>query len=130
MNEPKSVFTAQASPPGGPYSQAVVAGDFVFTAGLLAFDETGALVGQTIAEQTAQVLKNMRTILEAAGSSLGMVVRTDAFLVAGADMPEFNRIYADTFGGHRPARATAIVSALAKGALVEIDCVALRAATD
>jgi 2-iminobutanoate/2-iminopropanoate deaminase len=109
----------------GPYSQALRAGGFLFTAGQVGFDPaTGELVDGGIAEQTRQVLANIRAILEAGGSGLGQVVKTTVFLVDMADFAAMNEVYAEVFGAHRPARSTVAVAALPRGARVEIEAVA------
>ena len=109
----------------GPYSQALRAGGFLFTAGQVGFDPaTGELVDGGIAEQTRQVLANIRAILEAGGSGLGQVVKTTVFLVDMADFAAMNDVYAEAFGAHRPARSTVAVAALPRGARVEIEAVA------
>ena len=109
----------------GPYSQALRAGGFLFTAGQVGFDPTtGELVDGGIAEQTRQVLQNIRAILEAGGSGLAQVVKTTVFLVDMADFGAMNEVYAEAFGAHRPARSTVAVAALPRGARVEIEAVA------
>jgi 2-iminobutanoate/2-iminopropanoate deaminase len=113
--------------PVGPYSPGVVVGDLVFVSGQAGRDpSTGRLAGDDVATQTEQVLKNIATILEAAGSGLQHVVRCGVFLV---DMKEFslmNEVYARMFGAHRPARTTVEVSGLpGDGLRVEIDAVAV-----
>lgn len=112
----------------GPYSQAVIAGNTIYTAGQIALDpETMELAGGDVASQTDRVLRNLAAILEAAGSSLKQVVRTTVYLVDMADFPAMNEVYSRHFGDHRPARSTVAVAALPKGARVEIDAVAVRA---
>jgi 2-iminobutanoate/2-iminopropanoate deaminase len=110
----------------GPYSQAIKAGGFVFASGQIPTDpQTGQFVAGGIAEQTEQVLKNLRAVLEAAGSSLDQVVKTTVFL---ADMKEFsgmNEVYARFFPEPPPARATVAVAGLPRDAMVEIEVVAL-----
>ena len=109
----------------GPYSQATRANGLLFTAGQVGFDPaTGELVDGGIAEQTRQVLANIRAILEAGGSGLGQVVKTTVFLVDMADFAAMNEVYAEAFGAHRPARSTVAVAALPRGARVEIEAVA------
>jgi 2-iminobutanoate/2-iminopropanoate deaminase len=109
----------------GPYSQALRAGGFLFTAGQVGFDPaTGELVDGGIAEQTRQVLQNIRAILEAGNSGLAQVVKTTVFLVDMADFAAMNEVYAEVFGTHRPARSTVAVAALPRGARVEIEAVA------
>jgi 2-iminobutanoate/2-iminopropanoate deaminase len=119
------VATADAPKAIGPYSQAVTANGFLFTAGQVALDPaTGELVAGGIAEQTTRVLENLRAVLAAAGSSLPQVVKTTVFLVDMADFGPMNEVYGRIFGGHRPARSTVAVAALPRGARVEIEVVA------
>jgi 2-iminobutanoate/2-iminopropanoate deaminase len=110
----------------GPYSQAIKAGGFVFVSGQIPTDpQTGEFVAGGITEQTDQVLKNLRAVLEAAGSGLDQVVKTTVFL---ADMKEFsgmNEVYATYFTGPPPARATVAAAGLPRDARVEIEAVAL-----
>ena len=110
----------------GPYSQAIKAGGFVFVSGQIPIDpQTGQFVPGGIAEQTERVLKNLAAVLEAAGSSLDLVVKTTVFL---ADMKEFsgmNEVYATFFSGPPPARATVAAAGLPRDARVEIEAVAL-----
>jgi 2-iminobutanoate/2-iminopropanoate deaminase len=121
----ETVATSGAPRAIGPYSQALRAGGFLFTAGQVGFDPgTGELVDGGIAEQTRQVLANIRAILEAGGSGLGAVVKTTVFLVDMADFAAMNEVYAEVFGTHRPARSTVAVAALPRGARVEIEAVA------
>jgi 2-iminobutanoate/2-iminopropanoate deaminase len=109
----------------GPYSQAVVVDGLVFTAGQIALDpRSGEIVGRSTAEQTEQVLTNLATILQAAGSGLPQVVKTTVYLVDMADFPAMNEVYAKHFAGHRPARSTVQAAALPKAARVEIDAIA------
>jgi 2-iminobutanoate/2-iminopropanoate deaminase len=121
----ETVATSGAPRAIGPYSQALRAGGFLFTAGQVGFDPTtGELVDGGIAEQTRQVLQNIRAILEAGGSGLAQVVKTTVFLVDMADFGAMNEAYAEAFGAHRPARSTVAVAALPRGARVEIEAVA------
>jgi 2-iminobutanoate/2-iminopropanoate deaminase len=121
----QTVATSGAPRAIGPYSQALRAGGFLFTAGQVGFDPaSGELVDGGIAEQTRQVLANIRAILEAGGSGLGQVVKTTVFLVDMADFAAMNEVYAEAFGAHRPARSTVAVAALPRGARVEIEAVA------
>lgn len=121
----ETVATSGAPRAIGPYSQALRAGGFLFTAGQVGFDPaTGELVDGGIGEQTRQVLQNIRAILEAGGSGLAQVVKTTVFLVDMADFAAMNEVYADLFGAHRPARSTVAVAALPRGARVEIEAVA------
>ena len=121
------VATDKAPKAIGPYSQAIVADDTIYTAGQVALDpKTGELLGTTVAEQTEQVLKNLTAVLAAAGSSLGQVVKTTVYLADMADFAAMNEVYARHFGGHRPARSTVQAAGLPKGARVEIDAIAIR----
>jgi len=121
------VSTDKAPRAIGPYSQAIVVDDVIYTAGQVALDPaSGELVGKTVAEQTEQALKNLTAVLAASGSSLGQVVKTTVFLADMADFPAMNEVYAKHFGGHRPARSTVQAAGLPKGARVEIDAIAVR----
>jgi 2-iminobutanoate/2-iminopropanoate deaminase len=122
-------FVATDKAPGaiGPYSQATVAGDLVFTAGQIALDPaTMQMVGSDVTQQTEQVLRNLAAVLAAAGAGLGSVVKTTVFLADMADFQEMNQVYAKHFGDHKPARAAVQAAALPKGALVEIEAIAVK----
>jgi 2-iminobutanoate/2-iminopropanoate deaminase len=109
----------------GPYSQAVAAGDFVFCSGQIPLDPTTmTLIGESAAEQTSQVLRNLSEVLKAAGSGPGKVIKTTVFLKDMNDFVEMNEIYATFFGNHKPARATVEVARLPKDVKVEIECIA------
>lgn len=109
----------------GPYSQGVVAGGFLFTAGQIALDhETGELVGGDAAAQTRRVMANLSAVLEAAGARWDHVVKADIFLIDLADFAAVNEVYAEYAGEEPPARATVEVGALPRDALVEIALVA------
>lgn len=126
MSELKFVATAQAPQAIGPYSQAVIAGGLIFTAGQVGFDPaTMTIVPGDVKAQTDRVMLNLRAILEAAGSSLGRVVKTSVFLASMDDFAAMNEVYARHFGAHKPARSTVAVKTLPRNALVEIDCVAV-----
>jgi 2-iminobutanoate/2-iminopropanoate deaminase len=124
----KQVIHTDAAPgpfQGAPYSQAVAAGGFVFVAGQLGLRPGAASpVEGGIGPQTAQALANLAAILDAAGSSLGGVVKTSVFLVDLADFPAMNEVYARHFAVSPPARSTFQVAALPSGALVEIEAIA------
>lgn len=124
----KSVVRTEDAPApfaGAPYSQAVVTGGLVYTAGQVPIDPaTGALVDGGIAEQTEQVFRNLAAILEAAGSGLEHLVKTTVFLLSLEDFAGMNEVYARHVGDRPPARSTVEVSRLPAGALVEIDAVA------
>ena len=83
------------------------------------------LVGETVSDQAVQVMKNLTAVLAAAGSDPQKVVRTTIYLVSMADFGVVNEIYGKAFGEHKPARATVAVKELPKGALVEVDCIAI-----
>ena len=122
-----NVATDKAPKAIGPYSQAIVADNTIYTAGQVALDpKTGELVGTTVVEQTEQVLQNITAVLAASGSSLGQVVKTTVYLTDMADFAAMNEVYARHFGGHRPARSTVQAAGLPKGARVEIDAIAIR----
>ena len=118
------VQTANAPAAIGPYSQAVVVGNLIFTSGQIPLDpETGALIGSDIAEQTHRVCKNLDAVLHAAGGSLQSAVKTVCFLADMADFAAFNEVYA-TYFTEKPARSCVAVKTLPKGALVEVEVVA------
>ena len=109
----------------GPYSQAVITDGVIYTAGQIALDpDTNEMVGRTTAEQTDRVLRNLAAVLAAAGSGLGLVIKTTVYLVDMADFPAMNEVYARHFGSHKPARSTIQAAALHKGARIEIDALA------
>ena len=121
------IATDKAPKAIGPYSQAVMVGNVIYTAGQIALDPgTMQIVGQDVAQQTDRALKNLAAVLEQAGSSLQHVLKTTVFLADMADFPAMNEVYARHFGDHRPARSTVAVKSLPKDARVEIDAVALR----
>ena len=120
----KTVQTSAAPAAIGPYSQGIITGNLVFTAGQIPITAgTGEIFGSNITEQTEQVIKNLKAVLEAAGSSLGKVVKTTCFLADMKDFEFFNEIYARYFTG-KPARSTVAVKDLPKNVLVEIDVIA------
>ena len=122
-----AIHTDNAPAAIGPYSQAVKAGDLVFVSGQLPVDPaTGAFAGSDIATQTRQSLTNVKSILEAAGSSLADVVKTTVLLADIADFAAMNAVYAEFFSDPFPARACFAVKALPKAALVEIEAVAAK----
>ena len=122
----KHVSTSGAPAAIGPYSQAVVAGGFLYTAGQIALDpESGQIVEGGIEEQTKRVLRNLTAVLEEAGTSWGRVVKTTVYLQDLSHFPTVNEIYGRVIGDARPARSTVQVSALPRAALVEIDAVAV-----
>ena len=108
----------------GPYSQAIVSGDLVFTSGQIPINpETGLIEGDTVKQQTHRVCKNLEAVLTAAGAGLRSAVKTVCYLHDIADFAEFNQVYEQYFTG-RPARSCVAVKDLPKGALVEIEVIA------
>ncbi len=120
----QKIATEKAPAAIGPYSQAVVSGNLVYTSGQIALDpKTGSLVGENITAQTEQVMKNLDAVLTAAGSSLKKAVKTTCFLSDMADFTAFNEVYGKHFT-EKPARSCIAAKALPKGALVEVEVVA------
>lgn len=128
MSDRKAVRTERAPAPGGVYSQAIAAGDFVFCAGQLGVDPaTGKLVEGGIGEQVERAMLNLQAVLEEAGSGLDRLVKTTVFLADIGDLAALNEAYARHAGDVPPARSTFQVAALpAPGALVEIEAIAAR----
>jgi 2-iminobutanoate/2-iminopropanoate deaminase len=125
----KEVIRTEAAPApfqSAPYSQAIKAAGFVFVAGQVSLlPDHGEIVGDTIQEQNEQVLKNLRAILEAAGTGLDRLVKTTVFLQHLDDFQGMNEVYASKVGDQPPARSTVEVAKLPSGALVEIEAIAL-----
>lgn len=120
------VSTGDAPAAIGPYSQAVAANGFLFTAGQIPLDPTTMKVVEGgIAEQTERVMQNLEAILTAAGTSFASVVKTTCFLADLGDFPAFNAVYGTRFPQDAPARSTVEVARLPLGVLVEVECVAL-----
>lgn len=120
------VSTPDAPAAIGPYSQAIVAGGMVFTAGQIALvPATMELIDGDVAAQAEQVFANLTAVLTAAGSGLDRVVKATVYLADMADFPAMNEVYARAFGSHRPARSTVAARTLPKNARVEIDIIAL-----
>ena len=120
----KAVTTTAAPAAIGPYSQAMISGNLVFTSGLLPLcPESGQVVGESVTEQTEQVCKNLKALLEASGSSIDKIVKANCYLVDMNEFAAFNEVYAKYITG-KPARATVAVRGLAKNTLVEIEAVA------
>ena len=118
----EKVYTKKAPEAVGPYSQAIVSGNYVFTSGQLGIDENGKL-GDEIISQTENALKNLSEVLHAAGTGLKNVVKTTCFLAKISDFALFNEIYGKYFTV-KPSRSLIEASALPKGALVEIEAIA------
>ncbi len=120
------IHTDRAPNAIGPYEQAIKANGFVYTAGQIGLEPaTGELVAGGIEEQARRVLDNVTAVLEAAGSSWNQVVKTTIYLNDMADFAAVNAIYESYLGSAKPARTTVAVAGLPKGALVEVDTVAL-----
>ena len=126
-SEKRVIATAEAPRAIGPYSQAVVAGSLVFCSGQIPLDpQTGEMVGAgDVKLQAKRVMENLRAVLTAAGTSFERVVRTTIFLQDLADFAHVNEVYGSYFKDAPPARATVQVAGLPKGALVEIDAIAV-----
>lgn len=121
----EQVKTDKAPAAIGPYSQAVISGGFLFSAGQIALDpDNGQIVDGGITAQTERVMANLSAVLSAANLGWSDVVKTTVYLHDMADFPKVNEIYGNLLGEARPARSTVQVSALPRGALVEIDVVA------
>jgi 2-iminobutanoate/2-iminopropanoate deaminase len=120
------VETSNAPQAIGPYVQAMEMGDLIFTSGQIPLTTAGELVGEGIEEQTHQVLKNIQAVLLAAGSDLNHVIKTTLFI---KDMNQFqiiNRIYAEYFNEHKPARSCVEVARLPKDVLIEMEVIARK----
>ena len=123
--EIKSVYTDKAPTPVGPYSQAIIAGGLVYTAGQIALHPaTGALCNGSFEEEARRVLDNIKTVVEAAGTGLERTVKVTIYLVDMGRFAELNQIYEEYFGKSKPARSTVQAAALPKGVQVEIDVIA------
>jgi 2-iminobutanoate/2-iminopropanoate deaminase len=123
----KQIQTSDAPAAIGPYSQAIEAGGFIFYSGQIPLDpETGAMVEGGIVEQTRRVMKNMAGILKASGRDFSDIVKTTIYLTDLADFATVNEIYGECFSDVPPARACVQVAALPKGAMVEIEWIAVQ----
>ena len=122
-----AINTPLAPPPAGPYSQAIRAGNFVFTAGQIALDPAtkSVIPERDIRLQTRRVLLNMQAVLEAAGTSLSNVVRTTVFLKDMDAFADMNAVYGEFFPTDPPARSTVEAARLPKDVMIEIDCIAV-----
>lgn len=121
------IVTEQAPAAIGPYSQGIQAGSYVFVSGQIPVDAASGELYTDIAAATRQSLKNVASILAAAGCSMDHVVKTTVFLSDLKYFPEMNQVYSEFFGGNTPARSTIEVGALPKGAIVEIEAIAVKA---
>lgn len=121
----QNVQTDQAPAAIGPYAQAKIVGNMVFTSGQVALRPDGTLNDGTVEEQTEQVMTNLAAVLKAAGSNLQNVVKTTVFIKDMNDFARINEVYGKHFGDHKPARSCVEVARLPKDVLVEIECIAL-----
>ena len=123
----KVIFTEKAPAVVGPYSQAIQAGDFIYTAGQIALDPaTGKLIEGDVAAQAERAIGNIQAVLEAAGASLNDVVKTTVYLKTMSDFAAMNAVYSRLFGDNRPARTTIAIDGVPLGGLFEIEVVAYR----
>ena len=121
------IQTSDAPEAIGPYAQAIEANGFIFCSGQIPVNPVSGNVEKAGAtEQTMQVLLNLKAVLEAAGSGLGKVVKTTVFLADMGDFPFVNKVYAEVFGDHKPARSTVQVVRLPKSVRVEIEAIAIK----
>jgi 2-iminobutanoate/2-iminopropanoate deaminase len=120
------ISTANAPKAIGPYEQAIKVGEFVYCSGQIPLDPTtGNVVDGDITVQTRRVMENLRAVVEAAGSSFERVVKTTVFLKNIGDFAAMNAVYAEYLGAAKPARSTVAVADLPRGALLEIELIAL-----
>ncbi len=125
------IHTDRAPAAIGPYSQAIRAGELVYSSGQLGIDPaTGKLVEGGIEPQTSQVLRNLAAVLDAAGTAMNRVIKTTVFVTNLDDFPVVNKIYGESFSQEPPARSTVQVSRLPLGGSVEIEAVALAGKRD
>lgn len=123
-----AIHTDKAPAAIGPYSQAIAAGNTIYVSGQLPVDPaTGAFAGSDITAQTRQSLTNLKSILDAAGAGMSDVVKVTVYLANMGDFAAMNEVYAEFFQAPYPARAAFQVARLPKDALVEIECVAVKA---
>lgn len=123
-------MSPKAPPPIGPYSQAVIAGDFVFVSGQIPLDPiSGDVVGGSMSAQTKTIFANIAAILSAAECSLNEIVKVTVYLTDLNDFSEVNKVFAELFDTEPPARETVQVVALPKGVNIELSVVAVRRAT-
>ena len=121
----KTVTTSNAPAAIGPYSQAVIVDNMVYTSGQIPLTPEGELIKGDIHEQTKQILVNLSNVLEEAGSSLDKVIKTTIYLTDMDDFIAVNTVYAEFFVGHFPARSTVAVKTLPMNVDIEIDAIAL-----
>lgn len=125
--EKRIIYTEKAPKPIGPYSQAIIAGDFIFTSGQIPIDpKTNQLVQGDIKEQTKQVLENLKAILEEAGVTFDDVVKVTVYMKDLNEFSAMNEIYSEYFKNSPPARTTVEVSRLPRDVKIEIDLIAVK----
>ncbi|PAF53451.1 deaminase [Helicobacter sp. 13S00482-2] len=122
----KIVSSPNAPEAIGPYSQAIISGDIIYTSGQIALRPDGSFLDGDIVLQTRQVLENLKQVLESQNSSLKKIIKTTVFLSDMDNFKELNEVYGQYFGDHKPARTTVAVKTLPKNALVEIECIAQK----
>ena len=121
----KTVFTAEAPAAIGPYSQGVVVNNLFFSSGQIPLTAEGQLIDGNVQEQTHQVFRNLKAVLQAAGASLETVVKATVFIKDMNDFAAVNEVYGEYFTDHKPARSCVEVARLPKDVLIEIEVVAL-----
>ncbi|KAF2755457.1 protein HMF1 [Pseudovirgaria hyperparasitica] len=124
MAEMKKVFSAEAAPPAGPYSQAIIVGPTIFLSGQIPMDSTGKIVEGSIGDLTTACVANIKAILKEAGSDISKVIKTTVFLDDMANFAAMNASY-ETHFTHKPARSCVAVKTLPKNVPVEIECIAM-----
>lgn len=123
----KTIKTQAAPEAVGPYAQAIEVNGMIFCSGQIPINPaTGNIEMAGAAEQTRQVILNLRAVLEAAGAGLDKVVKTTVFLTDMGDFPAVNKVYAELFGSHTPARSTVQVARLPKSAKIELEAIAVK----
>jgi 2-iminobutanoate/2-iminopropanoate deaminase len=122
----KILFTEKAPKPIGPYSQVVIAGDYIYLSGQIALDSTGKIISGTAAEEAKQIMLNIKAIIQSAGAEMSDIVKTSIFLTDLNEFAKVNEVYGSFFGGEYPARETVQVAALPKGAKVEISVIGYK----
>ena len=126
MDSKKVISTPNAPAAIGPYSQAIGAGSLVFASGQIPVDPRTGEMPEGIETQARQAMENVKALLEAAGTSLANVVKTTCFLADIRDFAAFNAVYAEYFPANAPARSCVQVAAIPKGALCEVEVIALK----
>ncbi|WP_209125721.1 2-iminobutanoate/2-iminopropanoate deaminase [Alkalihalobacillus sp. BA299] len=121
----KTVHTSDAPQAIGPYSQGIIVNNMFYSSGQIPLTASGDLVTGDVQEQTHQVFKNLKAVLEAAGASLETVVKATVFIKNMDDFPLLNEVYGEYFNSHKPARSCVEVARLPKDVLVEIEVIAL-----